>query len=70
MPRPPTAVQLTGGVSPMAHAILSTLCTACSTNPSPLSQVKLYQLRTCHSMSLQLSSRAESGRIGFTGPVR
>lgn len=31
----PTATQLMGGLSPIAQAILSALCTACSTNPSP-----------------------------------
>ncbi len=51
----------------MAQAILSTLCTACSTRLSPHSQTKLYQLRICHSMSLMPAGRVLAGGIGFTG---
>ena len=67
--RPPTATQLSGGWSFITHMILSALCTACSTRLSPHSQVKLYQLRICHSMSLMPAGRWLSGGIGFTGFV-
>ena len=67
--RPPTATALIGGWSFMIHMILSALCTACSTRLSPHSQVKLYQLRICHSMSLMPAGRSLSGGIGLTGLV-
>ena len=67
--RPPTATALSGGLSFMNHMILSALCTACSTRLSPDSQLKLYQFRICHSMSLMPAGRALSGGIGFTGLV-
>ena len=69
MVRPPTPTQLTGGSSCMAQAILSALCTACSTRLSPHSQTKLYQLRICHSTSLMPAGRVLAGGIGFTGLV-
>jgi hypothetical protein len=53
----------------MAQQILSRLCTACSTMLSPLSQEKLYQLRTCHSTSPMPAGRALAGGMGFTGPA-
>ena len=68
--RPPFAVHRSGGMSFMAHIILSTLWQACSTSPSPESHTKFIQFRSCHSKSLMPSRRVSGAGIGLTGPVR